>query len=155
MIKFTTPVYRDDASGGGAFLFGPTLRVRAGDPVAITLLNRLPTAKLDTSFDGVGFEGAGGGGGWECSASAGQGVVLTHAPVSPPPGPMHTNLHTHGLHEPPGVRSQASAARYGGGDNIFVTIPPGGRLDWHTRLPFDHLPGLHWCGNARACCMRP
>ena len=72
MIKFTTPVYRDDASGGGAFLFGPTLRVRAGDPVAITLLNRLPTAKLDTSFDGVGFEGARGGGAGSAARAQGR-----------------------------------------------------------------------------------
>jgi FtsP/CotA-like multicopper oxidase with cupredoxin domain len=45
-----------------------------------------------------------------------------------------TNLHTHGLHVPPG----------GDGDNPFVIIDPGARFDYAIAIPADHPPGTHW-----------
>jgi FtsP/CotA-like multicopper oxidase with cupredoxin domain len=45
-----------------------------------------------------------------------------------------TNLHAHGLHVSP----------QGNGDNVFVTVDPGGSFDYEYRLPADHPPGVYW-----------
>ncbi len=45
-----------------------------------------------------------------------------------------TNLHVHGLHVSP----------QGAGDNVFVTVDPGGSFDYEYRLPADHPPGAYW-----------
>jgi len=45
-----------------------------------------------------------------------------------------TNLHMHGLHVSP----------QGAGDNVFVTVDPGGSFDYEYRLPADHPPGVYW-----------
>lgn len=45
-----------------------------------------------------------------------------------------TNLHVHGLHVSP----------EGNGDNVFVSVEPGGTFDYEYRLPKDHPPGVYW-----------
>jgi FtsP/CotA-like multicopper oxidase with cupredoxin domain len=45
-----------------------------------------------------------------------------------------TNLHVHGLHVSP----------EGNGDNVFVSVEPGGSFDYEYRLPEDHPPGVYW-----------
>ena len=40
----------------------------------------------------------------------------------------------HGLHVSP----------QGAGDNVFVTVDPGGSFDYEYRLPADHPPGVYW-----------
>ena len=45
-----------------------------------------------------------------------------------------TNLHMHGLHVSP----------KGTGDNVFVTVDPGGSFDYEYRLRADHPPGVYW-----------
>ncbi|KEF40663.1 MAG: multicopper oxidase [Cyanobium sp. CACIAM 14] len=45
-----------------------------------------------------------------------------------------TNLHFHGLHIPP----------TGTGDNVFLTVPPGGTTDYAFRLAKDHPAGLFY-----------
>jgi len=45
-----------------------------------------------------------------------------------------TNLHVHGLHVSP----------EGNGDNVFVSVEPGGSFDYEYRLPKDHPPGVYW-----------
>jgi len=45
-----------------------------------------------------------------------------------------TNLHVHGLHVSP----------EGNGDNVFVSVDPGGTFDYEYRLPADHPPGVYW-----------
>lgn len=45
-----------------------------------------------------------------------------------------TNLHLHGLHVSP----------QGNGDNVFVTVDPGGSFDYEYRLPADHPAGVYW-----------
>ncbi|MET3952529.1 FtsP/CotA-like multicopper oxidase with cupredoxin domain [Arthrobacter sp. UYEF36] len=45
-----------------------------------------------------------------------------------------TNLHVHGLHVSP----------EGDGDNVFVSVDPGGTFDYEYRLPDDHPPGVYW-----------
>ena len=68
---------------------GPTLRVRPGDVLSITLVNRLGEA---------------------------------------------TNLHTHGLHVSPS----------GHADNVFVSVPNGGRHTYIYEIPADHRSGTFW-----------
>lgn len=81
-----------------------------------------------------------------CRASA---AALSPLGAPPPPlqnpaDPTHTNLHIHGLHESPGLFAQTVPVRYRGGDNVLVQVPPGGQLYWESRVPRDHLPGMHW-----------
>ena len=45
-----------------------------------------------------------------------------------------TNLHVHGLHVSP----------EGNGDNVFISVEPGGSYDYEYRLPEDHPPGVYW-----------
>lgn len=45
-----------------------------------------------------------------------------------------TNLHVHGLHVSP----------EGNGDNVFVSVDPGGTFDYEYQLPEDHPPGVYW-----------
>ena len=45
-----------------------------------------------------------------------------------------TNLHVHGLHVSP----------EGNGDNVFVSVDPGGTFDYEYKLPGDHPPGVYW-----------
>jgi FtsP/CotA-like multicopper oxidase with cupredoxin domain len=45
-----------------------------------------------------------------------------------------TNLHVHGLHVSP----------EGNGDNVFVSVDPGGIFDYEYKLPQDHPPGVYW-----------
>ena len=45
-----------------------------------------------------------------------------------------TNLHVHGLHVSP----------EGSGDNVFISVDPGGTFDYEYRLPQDHPPGVYW-----------
>ncbi|MGB0114504.1 MAG: multicopper oxidase domain-containing protein [Ilumatobacteraceae bacterium] len=61
--------------------------------------------------------------------------------VDPPPVDMTrphnwstTNLHTHGLHVSP----------LDNGDNVFLSIPPGGEQDYEIAIPEDHTGGLFW-----------
>lgn len=45
-----------------------------------------------------------------------------------------TNLHVHGLHVSP----------EGAGDNMFVTVDPGGTHQYDYQLPATHPPGVFW-----------
>lgn len=45
-----------------------------------------------------------------------------------------TNLHVHGLHVSP----------EGNGDNVFISVDPGGTFDYEYKLPADHPPGVYW-----------
>ena len=45
-----------------------------------------------------------------------------------------TNLHVHGLHVSP----------EGNGDNVLMSVEPGGTFDYEYRLPRDHPPGVYW-----------
>ncbi|HZS00243.1 MAG TPA: multicopper oxidase domain-containing protein, partial [Chloroflexota bacterium] len=67
---------------------------------------------------------------------------LQTRPIAPPVGNQltnssnATNLHVHGLHVSPfGTQ----------GDNVLLTIPPGGASNQYSFLiPFDHPSGLYW-----------
>ncbi|GAB4816408.1 hypothetical protein N2152v2_003454 [Parachlorella kessleri] len=102
-------------------MFGPTLRVRAGDTYTIRLTNNM-TASGPASHMNNGFRDL-----------------------------QDSNLHTHGLHDSPGVKSQATATEYQGGDNIFINLPAKPTLDaepasilFGGAVPQTHMPGLHW-----------
>lgn len=45
-----------------------------------------------------------------------------------------TNLHVHGLHVSPERN----------GDNVFVSVEPGGTFDYEYKLSEDHPPGVYW-----------
>lgn len=108
-------------------IVGPTMKVKPGDTLKITLNNELaPT------------EG-------ECDAG------LANTPADQPADcedggdypnhndPSHfrfndTNLHVHGLHVSP----------MGTSDNIFLNICPGASQQYEIKIPADHHPGTHW-----------
>src|SRR5205823_1693533 len=48
--------------------------------------------------------------------------------------PLHTSLHTHGLHVSPS----------GNSDNPFLDIGPGESLDYQIAIPANHPQGLYW-----------
>lgn len=120
-LQFTNGFYRDGESGG-IFVFGPTLRIKAGEPYWIYLANNMYIGPNST-----------------------QGAANTFR------DPAYTNLHTHGLHDSPGAFSQDTAEEYQGSDNIFVSVPgklkpsdEPARLAMNSSTPPDHMPGLHW-----------
>ena len=62
-----------------------------------------------------------------------------------------TNLHSHGLKDGLGVRSQFDAENYESGDNVFIHVPAKpdsnatpAEMQFKTRVFDNHLPGLHW-----------
>lgn len=120
-LTFRTPVYKDDLSDS-VYLFGPTLRVKAGGGMSIKLSNKLVQRGEAPSTLHNGFH-----------------------------NPAYTNLHTHGLHDDAGNLNQYATPTYTGGDNVFVTIParPDSSsapqsLTYDRTLPEDHLPGIYW-----------
>ncbi|HEX2078253.1 MAG TPA: multicopper oxidase family protein [Longimicrobium sp.] len=97
-------------------LVGPTLRVKPGDVMRPLLDNRLPRetpAQVDSQFQ----------------QEAGN-AFITMRPYSF----NTTNLHTHGLHVPPGDSS----------DNVLLAIGPQTRFQYHIPLPDDHTRGTYW-----------
>jgi FtsP/CotA-like multicopper oxidase with cupredoxin domain len=97
-------------------LVGPTMRVQPGDVMRPLLDNRLPReseAEVRSQFlqeDTTAF--------------------ITMRPYSF----NTTNLHTHGLHVPPGDSS----------DNVLLAIGPQSRFQYHIPLPRDHTRGTYW-----------
>ena len=86
MIDFVAPVYSDDTTGR-VHIFGPTLRLRAGNAFSITLRNNLTNA----------------------GPAAQPGLVngFSH--------PVDTNLHCHGLHVPIGGCACGAASAWENG----------------------------------------
>lgn len=118
-VTFKTPVYR--SLDGEIDVFGPTIRVKAGESLEIEVFNNLTqsaqaSAHAETFYD-----------------------------------PMYTNMHTHGLHDFSGTSNQTVPPVYRGGDNVFVQIPakpkydsPMSSIKYELQVPSNHLPGLHW-----------
>lgn len=136
-LTYKAPVYKSHNSSD-VYIFGPTIRLNPGDFVNITLANTL----IDNRPPPAGM------------------------PMNGYHNPSYTNLHLHGLHVPISNMSQkqtleglgsanvASSLGVGvgpGSENIFIDLPP--RPDASTpprtltitsRLPREHMPGLHW-----------
>jgi FtsP/CotA-like multicopper oxidase with cupredoxin domain len=96
-------------------LVGPTLRVKPGDVLAPLLDNRLPRetpAQVDSQFQ-----------------QENGNAFITMRPYSF----NTTNLHTHGLHVPPGSS-----------DNVLLAIAPHTRFQYDIPLPGDHTRGTYW-----------
>ncbi|WP_448203553.1 multicopper oxidase family protein [Azospirillum sp. sgz302134] len=99
-----------------------TLRVRAGDTLALTLANRLPMENVVTA-----------------SATGGHGHHGTEAipgisGLNVPHNFNVTNMHVHGLHVSP--RSPA--------DNILLTVQPGQSQAYSYAIPANHPCGLNF-----------
>jgi hypothetical protein len=122
ILDWTTMVYRNSMDGE-VHTFGPTLRVAAGDGMAITVRNNLTNPPTPAPN--------------QLPAS----IALFHQP-------FYTTMHTHGLHTSPGILAQTRNPSYTSGDNIFVTL--AARESNSTRdlpslpfvgaLPEDHMP---------------
>ncbi|MEI9887657.1 MAG: multicopper oxidase family protein [Rhizomicrobium sp.] len=98
-------------------LVGPTLRVKPGDLMKITVKNNLPVDPMCRNSDGSGD------------------MDMSHAPEVY----NVTNFHTHGLHVSPGNNPNGTHS-----DNIFVTICPGTSAQFEVRVPANHPPGTFW-----------
>jgi FtsP/CotA-like multicopper oxidase with cupredoxin domain len=100
-------------------LQAPTLRVRQGDELILTLKNQLPVS-VETTHDHVARpEGAGRD---RC-----QGGAM---------GPSSTNLHFHGWMIPPTCHQ----------DETLRTViqPSDDAFEYRVRVPMDQPPGLYW-----------
>lgn len=108
---------------------GPTIRVRRGDTLRITLINDLGTEPpgppgqkytgyMEKDTDNMtNFSGS-----WAKDYDVYSFV-------------NHTNLHLHGMHVSPAGRS----------DNVSRHLPPGGgSLEYLYQIPVDHPTGLFW-----------
>ncbi len=97
-------------------LVGPTLRVKAGGVMNITLNNKLPLETPNEVFAQYQQE-------------------ATNAHLSTMPGSFNTtNLHTHGLHVSP----------VGNSDNVLIGIAPQSRFSYEIKLPLSHPAGSFW-----------
>jgi FtsP/CotA-like multicopper oxidase with cupredoxin domain len=108
-------------------LVGPTIRVKPGDRLEITLVNELAPRSV-------------GAGSHDANAAGGHGAHMDHH------GYNATNLHTHGLHVSP-----SSPA-----DNVLISVLPKGSgpvsdpsvfvgsYEYKYDIPADHRAGTHW-----------
>jgi len=93
---------------------GPTIRVRPGETLEITLKNDLD--------EGPGYE--------SCHFNYTQlGFFMNPATIC---ALNHTNLHTHGLHVSPHE------------DDIFAHVKPGQSKTMRIKVPENHMGGTHW-----------
>jgi len=106
---------------------GPTYRVRRGDLVQIELINALPQ-----------------GGPGDTNEVCKQATVTTNRTPIPDVyeacfhGLNYTNIHYHGMHVTPDSTSTMV------GDDVLLTIAPGGTLQYSFRIPRNQSPGTHW-----------
>jgi suppressor of ftsI len=112
-----TQTYAVEGAGERGFL-GPTLHVKPGERVELTLDNRI------TVPDGAQAA--------NCADHGGAG----HAPQADSGDPQRTNLHFHGLHVTPRERSPY-------GDTVLVGLPHG-RSRFSFAIPDDHDKGTFW-----------
>lgn len=105
-------------------LIGPTLRVKPGDTMKITVANHITQPKAGkaaaAACDAAGMD----------HGAMGMKMKM----VAPPAVYDITNLHTHGLHVSPS----------GNSDNVFLEICPGQSQDYEIRIPADHPAGTFW-----------
>ncbi len=97
-------------------LVGPTLRLRPGDTLDLTLRNELPQEKPEEIAKQI-----------EQEASQAHIETLPHSFNT-------TNLHTHGLHVSP----------VGNSDNVLLAIGPQTAFPYEIRVPANHPPGTFW-----------
>jgi len=97
-------------------LVGPTLRVRAGEVMDVTLNNILP---LETPNEVAA----------QVKQEADNAFIETR-----PHSFNTTNLHTHGLHVSPA----------GNSDNVLLAIPPQTKFPYEIKVPANHPPGTFW-----------
>lgn len=129
LCQFTNPGLM---SGGQAYMFGPTLRVKAGQHFTMVMTNGLVGESMGEDPSSL------------------NGSVPQHFH-----GTYDTNMHTHGVVVGPGARVQAATMLQSGdiiqSDNIFVQLGPRPNVTspsetatYNYTLPRDHSPGLYW-----------
>ncbi|KAI8105692.1 hypothetical protein M9434_000274 [Picochlorum sp. BPE23] len=118
LLHVNTPVYSGDG-GKTVHLFGPTLRLKRGDSFTVDVANDL--------------------------------IVSTSSDTNLMHNVGDTNFHTHGLHAVTGKYNQDPTDETTNGDNIFLVLEGKKKASDKTktlrltsRLPKDHLPGVHW-----------
>lgn len=107
---------------------GPTLRVKPGDKVYITLVNQLGTE--GPTKNGEHYTSA-----MEVATHNGTnytGDWLKDRDVYAYPN--FTNIHLHGMHVSP----------LGKADNVSRRLPPGETMEYEYDVPLDHTRGLYW-----------
>ncbi|AXJ09585.1 multicopper oxidase family protein [Arthrobacter sp. PM3] len=113
----------------GAALTHPAERSSAGGTLALELEAAPATLELGgRQATALGYNGTSPGPTLRLRAGDLLRIRLLNRLAEP------TNLHLHGLHVSP----------QGNGDNVFVTVAPGGSFDYEYRLPADHPAGVYW-----------
>jgi FtsP/CotA-like multicopper oxidase with cupredoxin domain len=102
---------------------GPTLRVKRGDTLRITLINNIPP-----DLPPVG--------------------ELVNNDINIPHGFNITNLHTHGLNVSPRYEPGSNGKIVKSGDNVFFEVPgelvDGNFVQYEHEIPEDHPDGTYW-----------
>lgn len=113
-------------------LFGPTLHVKPGDTIDLTLDNQL--VNPENVRRGVSDRSA---------APTCPPKDDPHGMHDPPPpdGKQNTNLHFHGLHVTPRTRKFHGQTVYG--DNVLLNLPPG-KSHFRFQIPPNHDEGTFW-----------
>ncbi|MGO4804509.1 multicopper oxidase family protein [Arthrobacter sp. 2MCAF15] len=113
----------------GAALTHPAELRSTGGSLALELeAGEGPMQLAGRQVTALGYNGASPGPTLRLQAGDALGIRVLNRLAEP------TNLHMHGLHVSP----------QGAGDNVFVTVEPGGSFDYEYRLPPDHPPGVYW-----------
>jgi FtsP/CotA-like multicopper oxidase with cupredoxin domain len=103
---------------------GPTFRVKRGDLVRIELINALPNGGPENSN--------------EVCKQPTVGLSIPDVFQGCFHGLNYTNIHYHGMHVTPDSTSTVV------GDDVLMTIPPGGTIQYSFRIPQNQSPGTHW-----------
>ena len=99
---------------------GPTLRLRGGDTLKLTLANKLPPDCADCAP--------------KLPANLPLNEICTSGGGSSPRSFNITNMHVHGVH----VSPQAPA------DDITIPVAPGASYPYAYPIPHDHPPGTYF-----------
>ncbi|MDD5271304.1 MAG: multicopper oxidase family protein [Methylovulum sp.] len=94
---------------------GPTLQVKPGDHILLTVRNNLDMSAAP-------------------APKAHPGATHSHASAMTAPPANTLNTHFHGMHVSPLPKA----------DDIYLEIPFGGHYDYDFQIPADHPGGLYW-----------
>lgn len=123
----------DAADGPPPGLLGPTLHVKPGEELDLTLVNELQVIPAIKKFSDDTCGGA----------DKPDDETHEHNPAdSPDSGPQYTNFHFHGLHVTPTTRKLPDGATVYG-DNVLLNLPKG-RSHFEFKVPADHEQGTYW-----------
>ena len=124
-------------------ILGPTLRLKPGELVDLTLVNNLTRPANVMRPDELPKDDSP-----QPNCPPADSAHAAHAHGSPPAkrqdvtGTQNTNLHYHGLHVTTSTRHRGGDTVYG--DNVLLDLAPGSVSHYRFRIPRNHDKGTFW-----------